>query len=85
MILSGETNICERNKIKNIQGNRTPDYDIYTRNKGRNIKKQTNVGSKWDKRKMVGKTKIDRIRTQQIRESCGIQPIIEWLERRRGR
>jgi hypothetical protein len=36
-------------------------------------------------RKTFGKTKIDTIRTQQIRESCGIQPIIEWLERRRGR
>ena len=38
----------EGNKIKNIQGNRTPDYDICTRNKDRNIKKLTNVGSKWD-------------------------------------
>ena len=28
--------------------NRTPDYDIYTRNKGNNIRNQTNVGSKWD-------------------------------------
>ena len=36
------------NKLKNIQGNRTPDYDICPRNKGRNIKNQTNVGSKWD-------------------------------------
>ena len=26
-------------------------------------------------RKIVGKTKIDRIRSQQITESCGIQPI----------
>ena len=26
---------------------------------------------------------IDRIRSQQIRESCGIQAIIEWVERRR--
>ena len=34
-------------------------------------------------RKIVGKTKINRIRTQQIRESCGIQPINEWVERRR--
>ena len=33
-------------------------------------------------RKIVGKTKIDRIRSQQIRESCGIyQSIIEWVER----
>ena len=28
----------KRNKIKNIQGNRTPDYDIYARNKDRNLK-----------------------------------------------
>ena len=34
-------------------------------------------------RKIVGKTKIDRIRSQQIRESCGIQPINEWVERRK--
>ena len=36
-------------------------------------------------RKIVGKTKIDRIRSQQIRDSCGIQPINEWVERRRRR
>ena len=34
-------------------------------------------------RKIVGKTKIDRIKSQEIRESCGIQPIKEWVERRR--
>ena len=34
-------------------------------------------------RKLVGKTKMDRIRSQQIGESCGIQPINEWMERRR--
>ena len=34
-------------------------------------------------RKIVGKTKINRIRNQQIRESCGIQSINEWVERRR--
>ena len=34
-------------------------------------------------RKIVGKTKIDRIRSQQIIESCGIQPIDEWVESRR--
>ena len=32
---------------------------------------------------MVGKIKIDRIRNQQIRESCGIQPINERVERRK--
>ena len=36
-------------------------------------------------RKIIGKTKVDRIRRQQIRESCGIQPINEWVERRRRR
>ena len=34
-------------------------------------------------KKKVGKTKIDRIRSQQIRESSGIQPINEQAERRR--
>ena len=33
-------------------------------------------------RKIIGKTKIDKIRSQQIRESCGIQPINEWMKRR---
>ena len=34
-------------------------------------------------RRTIGKTKMNRIRSQQIRESCGIQPINEWVERRR--
>ena len=34
-------------------------------------------------RKIVGKTKIGRIICQQIRESYCIQPINEWMERRR--
>ena len=34
-------------------------------------------------RKMVGKTKIDRIRSQQIGKSYDIQPINEWEEKRR--
>ena len=34
-------------------------------------------------RKIVGRTKIDRIRSQQIRESSCIQPINVWAERRR--
>jgi hypothetical protein len=29
----------------------------------------------------IGKTKVDRIRIQQIRESCDIQPTNEWMER----
>jgi hypothetical protein len=36
-------------------------------------------------RKIVGKTTMDIIRIQLIRESCGIQPIKEWVERRMGR
>ena len=50
-------------------------------------KNQTNVGSKWDKSSLlkiiVGKTKIIGIKIQQIRESCGIRPKNEWVERRR--
>ena len=34
-------------------------------------------------KKNVGKTKIDRIGSEKIRESCGIQPINKWMERRR--
>ena len=30
--------------------------------------------------KIVGKMKINRIRSQQIREFCGIEPINEWVE-----
>ena len=61
MILSGEISRLyeEGNKIKNIQGNSTPDYDICTRNNGRNIKNQTNEMKVL--RKIVRKTKIDRI------------------------
>ena len=36
-------------------------------------------------RKIVAKTKIDKIKSQRIRESCGIQPFNEWMERRRMR
>ena len=35
--------------------------------------------------KIVGKTKIDRIRSQQIKECCSNQPINEWVEIRRRR
>ena len=34
-------------------------------------------------RKIFGKTKIDRIRSQQIREFCNIKSINERMERRR--
>ena len=34
-------------------------------------------------RKIVDKTKIDRIKSQKIRISCGNEPINEWVERRR--
>ena len=39
------------------------------------------AGKRKEARKIVGKTKIDRIRSQQIRESCPIQHIVEWVER----
>ena len=50
----------------------------------RKNKNQTNFGRKWDEstKKISWKIK-NRIRRQQIRESCGIQPINEWVKRRR--
>ena len=66
-----------------MKGNRRPDYDICTRNKSGNIKTrqmleayEMNVVTK-----TVGKTKINRIRSQKVRESCGIQPINDWIGR----
>ena len=34
-------------------------------------------------REIVGKTKRDTIRSQQMRQPCGIEPINEWMEGRR--
>ena len=72
-----------RNEIKSkyIYGTLIPD-DIRNRNKWRDIKKtrlmqEENVVKVL--RKIVNKTKMDRIRSQ-IRESCGIHPINEWVE-----
>ena len=36
-------------------------------------------------RKIVGKAKIDRIKSKKIRESYGIKPINEWVKTRRKR
>jgi hypothetical protein len=67
--LSGETNISGGKQNKNIQGNLTPDYEICTRNKERKKKERKMLEANEIKvlRKVVGKTKIDRIRSQQIR------------------
>jgi hypothetical protein len=35
-------------------------------------------------RKIVGKIKIDRIKSKQTRGSCGVQPINEWVKRIRN-
>jgi hypothetical protein len=35
-------------------------------------------------RKVVGKTKSDDVRSQDLREQCGIQPIEEWVNNRKG-
>jgi hypothetical protein len=34
-------------------------------------------------RKGVGKTRLDHVRNQDIREQCGIQPIGEWVNKGR--
>jgi hypothetical protein len=33
--------------------------------------------------KTVGKTRLDDVRNQDIREQCGTQPIWEWVNKRR--
>ena len=81
MILSGETNYEKGIKIKSMQGNRTPEYDICTGNKG-GTREMLEANEMKLLRKIVGKTKINRIKSQQIRKSCGIHPINEWVERR---
>ena len=64
--------------------NCTPNNDICTSNKSSNIKTRHMLKANEMKvpRKMAGKTKIYKIKIQQIRESCGIQPFSEWMERR---
>jgi hypothetical protein len=42
------------------------------------------VGRKRDERKIADKTKIDRIRSQQIREFCGFQSVNEKREKDNG-
>ena len=49
-----------------------PDNDICTRNKSRNIKTKQMRLSYW---KIVGKTKIDQIRSQQIR----VSKLLMWV------
>ena len=59
-------------------------YDISTRIKSGNIRNQTNVGNKLDEStKKNNWQNKNRIRRQQIRESCCIQFIDEWRDRRR--
>ena len=59
-------NISGGKQNKNIQGNLTPDYEICTRNKERKKKERKMLEANEIKvlRKVVGKTKIDRIRSQ---------------------
>ena len=51
----------EENKIKYIQANHTPDYDIWTGIKGRHVKNRQILEANEMKvlRKIVGKTKME--------------------------
>ena len=64
------------------QGNRTPDYDIGTRNKGRNIKTRHMLEANEMKvlRKIVGNRQNKKPTVQRI---LRYPPINEWVERRR--
>jgi len=61
------------------------DNAICTGNKSGNIENRTNIGTNEMKilRKIVGKAKIDRIRSQQIRESYSIKSINDRMKRKR--
>ena len=61
-----------------IQINPTLDDNICTRSNGTNIRNQANEMKVRVLTKIVGKIEIDRIKSQQITESCCIQPINEW-------
>ena len=52
-------------------------YALETR--GEHKKNQTNIGRKCDESSKKNRQK----RSKQMRESCNIQPINEWMERRR--
>ena len=84
-MVSRETNIWERKQNKNIYVNSTPDNDRCPRNKRGKIKSRQMLEANEMKLlwKTVGKTKIDKIRSQQMREFCGNQDINEWIDMRR--
>ena len=52
-------------------------YALETRVKHKKTRQISEANEMKVLRKIVGKTEIDRIRSQQIRESCDIQPIQE--------
>jgi hypothetical protein len=58
-------------------------YALETRTETSKTRQMLEVNEMKILRKIVGKPKIGRIRSQQIRESCDIQHINEWVERRR--
>ena len=58
-------------------------YAVETRSEISNTSQMLEANEMKVLRKIVDKTKIDRIRSQQIRESCGIQPMNEWVKKRR--
>ena len=46
------------------------------------VLRKINGKTKIAKQKQIAKEK-NRVRKQQIRETCGVQPTTEWMERRR--
>ena len=83
MILPGETNIRGKKQNKKIyKATVGPIFTYALETRAETLKtRQILKGNEMKVlRKTVGKTKIDGIRSQQIREPCGIQPIIEWAE-----
>ena len=76
MILFGETNI--RGRKQNLKYTRQPFTLLkHMQYKHKKTRQMLEANEMKVLRKIVDKTKIDRIRSEQIRESCIIQPINE--------
>ena len=69
-----------KSKIYKATGHPITTYALETRVETSETRQMLEANEMKLQRKIVGKTKIDRIRSQQIRESCGIRLIKKWVE-----
>ena len=58
-------------------------YALETRAEATKVRKMLETNEMEVLRKVFGKSKIDRIGSQQFRESCDTQSVNQWVERRK--